>query len=337
MAAKPTVTIAGAGALGLASALALADAGCQVTVCDPVETNASSVAAGMLAPAFEAVLDETARPHLRLLLAARDLWPGLAARAGIALERSGALAVGSAAWLDGLSKRFDALGLHAADVPLIALPSLSPGLSRDVEGALLSREDWRLDAGQALAALRAAAEAAGIVFRREMVAKRETDVLVVATGAARDLAPELEVLTPIKGHILRYATAAQGVTVRAEGGYAAPGDGVLAVGATMEAGVDDAAVDPSKTAALADLATRLFPGLEGARPSIAAGVRAASPDGLPLVGQSREPGVVLAVGARRNGWLLAPLIARMVAACVTEGEAGSHAAFFDPGRFGGQA
>lgn len=333
----PTVTIAGAGALGLASAVALADAGCAVTVCDPAEANASSVAAGMLAPAFEAALDETARPHLRLLLAARDQWPGFAHRTGISLERSGALAVGSAGWLGELSRRFDALGLHAADVPMTALPSLSPGLSTGFDGALLSREDWRLDAGQAMAALRAAAEAAGVAFRREAVRRRDADVLVVATGAARDLAPELASLTPIKGHILRYAAPALGVTVRAEGGYAAPGEGVLAVGATMEPGVGDPAVDPSKTADLEALALRLFPGLEGARPQIAAGVRAASPDGLPLVGRSREDGAVLAVGARRNGWLLAPLIARVVTACVTEGEASPYAGLFDPRRFGGGA
>jgi glycine oxidase len=36
---------------------------------------------------------------------------------------------------------------------------------------------------------------------------------------------------------------------------------------------------------------------------------------LPLVGASHTPGVVLAVGARRNGWLLAPLIAAAVARC----------------------
>ena len=53
------ITVAGAGALGLTTALALADAGAQVTVFDPAgpADNASGVAAGMLAPAFEAVLD----------------------------------------------------------------------------------------------------------------------------------------------------------------------------------------------------------------------------------------------------------------------------------------
>ena len=86
--------IAGAGVLGLATALALADAGCDVTVCDPGGANASSIAAGMIAPVFEAVLDPAARAHFDILLAARDLWPALAQRAGIALDRCGAVAVG---------------------------------------------------------------------------------------------------------------------------------------------------------------------------------------------------------------------------------------------------
>ena len=53
------VRIAGAGVLGLSCALALADAGCAVTVHDPAldGQNASGVAAGMLAPVFETVLD----------------------------------------------------------------------------------------------------------------------------------------------------------------------------------------------------------------------------------------------------------------------------------------
>ena len=66
-----TVIVAGAGVLGLSTALALADAGCAVTVCDPAAeaANASGVAAGMLAPAFETVLDADGPDDLPLLLA----------------------------------------------------------------------------------------------------------------------------------------------------------------------------------------------------------------------------------------------------------------------------
>jgi glycine oxidase len=51
------------------------------------------------------------------------------------------------------------------------------------------------------------------------------------------------------------------------------------------------------------------------------------------VGGSQAPGVVLAVGARRNGWLLAPLVAQMAAACVLGGDLGPYARRFDPLRF----
>jgi glycine oxidase len=63
------------------------------------------------------------------------------------------------------------------------------------------------------------------------------------------------------------------------------------------------------------------------------GVRASTVDGLPLVGWSDRPGVMLAVGARRNGWLLAPLVAGLVAAYLTGKDPGPDAAQFDARRF----
>ncbi len=71
MIGKPRVGSRGPGALGLATALALADAGCRVTIYDPADpgANASGVAAGMLAPAFESILDPASDGHFPLLLA----------------------------------------------------------------------------------------------------------------------------------------------------------------------------------------------------------------------------------------------------------------------------
>ena len=334
----PDVTIAGAGVLGLSCALALAEAGCRVSVRDPggPGANASGVAAGMLAPAFEAILDEQARPHLGLLLHARDLWPAWAQRTGIELDRSGALAVGDDQWLGELFNRFVALDLRPAELPAAAARGLAPGLSESVGGALLTREDWRLDARVALTALRAAGEAAGVTYRAEPVKAREAGLLVIATGASPslgDLAPELSCLSPIKGHIVRFAAPwAGGAVVRARGAYAAPGHDSLSIGATMEPGLADSAVDPGKAAPLRAAAGGVFPALTGAPSEIFAGVRAATPDGLPLAGASTAPGVFLAVGARRNGWLLAPLVAQVVAAAITGGDPGRFASRLDPAR-----
>ncbi|HWU14145.1 MAG TPA: D-amino-acid oxidase, partial [Caulobacter sp.] len=48
---------------------------------------------------------------------------------------------------------------------------------------------------------------------------------------------------------------------------------------------------------------------------------------------SAAPGVMLAVGARRNGWLLAPLVADLVAAYLKGDHPGPDAASLDARRF----
>jgi len=337
----PEVIVAGAGALGLSVALRLAETGCRVSVRDPGEApNASAVAAGMLAPVFEAVLDAETAGDLDLLLAARNLWPALAARSGVTIDRSGTAAVGSEAWLVAVQAGLTRFGLRAADLPRAMLEGLAPGIAPGLRASLV-REDWRLEPRPALQALRRAAQAAGVDFRDEPVTARgKADWLVIATGAGQalaEVAPELAVLSPIKGQLLRFPGRNDGrISLRGEGVYAVPGREGLAIGATMEPGVSDARIDPAALEPLARAGAQLFPALQGEAFTAAAGVRAATPDGLPMVGLSAAPGVVLAVGARRNGWLLAPLAAQVAAACVTGGDPGAYARRLDPGRFGGK-
>jgi glycine oxidase len=338
MGGSPSIVVAGAGALGLASALALARRGARVTVFDPAAPgdNASGVAAGMLAPVFEAVLDASARPHFDLLCAARDLWPDFAAGAGVALARDGALAVGEEPWLQRVGAALTELGAAVRPVTGEALRIAAPGLDRRFGRGLWTGDDWRLEAGPALAALRKAAAAAGVVFRPAQATGQEPcDLMVTATGAAQglaDAAPELAGLTPIKGHILQLAGALRTV-VRGRDIYAAPGRDGLLIGATMEMGIDDRRVDPAKAARLQAAAASLFPGLARAPGEARTGVRAASADGLPLAGWSRTHKVLVAAGARRNGWLLAPLVAQVICACAFGDDPGPYAARLDPRRF----
>ncbi|WP_066730222.1 FAD-binding oxidoreductase [Caulobacter sp. CCH9-E1] len=324
------ISVAGAGAFGLATALRLARAGLAVTLFDPAPPgdNASGVAAGMLAPISEALFDPVSRDHLALMRRARDLWPDFAEALAIPLSRAGVRIEGSDSWRAEVAKRLEQLGVSPTDV---------------------IDEDWRLDARPALAALRAAAEEAGVVFETGAVAAFQPgaltladgrveafDVLVLATGpGVRDgrIAPETAALSPIKGQLLRATLLDdEAVVVRGEGVYLAPGE-ALAVGATMEAGRDDLAPDASATQALRQAAQALRPALDLEGASVEVGVRATTPDGLPLVGWSRAPGVMLAVGARRNGWLFAPLVASMVAAYLTGDNPGPEAAAFDARRF----
>ena len=350
------VVVAGAGAIGHVLALRLLDEGARVILADPAPlgANASGVAAGMLAPAFEAALDPLASGHFPLLKAARDLWPALARRLapfGADLDRSGALWVGDEGSNTAMLQQLADLGAEAELISRAAAEKITPGLFAPA-GAVLTPEDWTIEPSAVLAALRAALAAAGGQVRPAAVTAwrggvaaladgdmAPADILVLATGfLAPGLGlppPELQRLQPIKGQIVSLEADAPrgGPVVRAEGIYVVPRASGPVAGATMEAGVRDLAIDLEASQRLKAAAAGLFPALARAAATGSAGVRASTPDGLPLVGESRVSGIRLAVGARRNGWLLAPLIAQITADQLAGGDGGDFAALFGPSRF----
>lgn len=309
----PRVLVVGAGVAGLASALALGRRGARVELVGH-GPSASAAAAGMVAAASEAVLDGVDGATAELWRRAAGLWPAFAAEHGLELQTAGALHVAEPLELEARAVRAQALGFVAR---------------RTREGLSLP-EDAHLEAPQALGRLVAAAEAAGVV-RREARARlvdgelfveegaRCADVIVLATGwgsaGLAALAPELAGLAPIKGQLLRMqAPGAAGPVLRLAGAYLVPGAKGWTVGATMEPGADDLAPDAALLDGLRRAAAAARPELADARAVAAVGVRAATPDGAPLVGLSRSGRAILATGLRRNGWLLAPLVGEAVAA-----------------------
>lgn len=346
------VCVAGAGALGQAIALDLVQRGAIVTLCDPaaIGDNASGVAAGMLAPGLESVLDPEGLGGFDLFAQARDAWPAFAAEIGqeAGLARCGALWLGEAA----RTERLTALGARAETVSGAQAAALAPGLAirRD---AVLIPDDWRVEPRAMLRAMQkafldlggrrlsegvvACAPGSAVLASGERVA---ADWTVFAGGqpaqGAGRLAPELAVLTPIKGQIIRFeaeTAPCAGPIVRNGQVYIVPAADGPAAGATMEAGVNDRRSDPQTAQRLRAAAAALFPALAEASAEPLAGVRASTPDGLPLLGRSAAGGVLLATGARRNGWLLAPLLAQMAGRIVAGEDAGPWAAAFDPSRF----
>lgn len=352
-----SVAVVGSGVFGLTAALVLARRGARVTLHDPAPLgdNASGVAAGMLAPAFESGLDPASAGHFPLLLRARDRWPDLLGSLGLApasLARDGGLFIGDAAAAAALSARLTAAGAQIERLDRGQALELSPGMALgDADEVLFAPQDWRLEPIPLLRAFHAAFRQAGGQVRGDRVrvvdgrlatadgAGLAADVVVLAAGAEAAgmaaIAPELSLLQPVKGQILHFSGGpSAGPVLRTARGYLTPQPGGPAAGATMEPGLSDRTTDPAALAGLRAEAERLFPSLAGTPARGMAGIRAATPDGLPLVGRSAGgKKVLLCVGARRNGWLLAPLAAELLAATLAGEAAGPDERLLDPTRF----
>ncbi len=310
--------------LGFGVGVLAARSGAQVTVFEPraLGDNASGVAAGMLSPGLEALLEDRSEADYALFDAAYAAWPRFAEALGMAAppdHAAGALYLADPESLDRLTARLAAIGVQAERLTPVAARALQPALAADAGEALHLRRDGRLDPLDTLAALAARLRQAG----GEVVAAplpeppaRGFDATVLAAGYATRrwlaAAPELSALQPIKGHVLHFQGGpTTGPTLRSAAGYAAPQRRGLVFGATMEPGVSDLALDPDAVRRLHASALRLLPGLAKVPYVARTGVRAATPNGRPLVARTAS-GLILATGARRNGWLLAPVICAAV-------------------------
>lgn len=337
MTSSSLIVVVGAGVLGLCTAFELHRRGRAVVVVDPGQTNASRVAAGMIAPAMESAIDEVSPDHARLLRAGRDLWPDFAEAAGVALPRRPAEWRGGD--VDGIEARLRALGFD---------------VRREGDRAV-TNEDYQVDPVQALTALRAALGDA-LVLGRVTALERRADAwrvrigdetldaaaVVLATGVdgaipglpdgVRD---QVEAIQPIRGQIGVVAHPLSDHVLRGPGAYVAPlADGAV-IGATMEPGRRDTAPEAETAERLTTAAWRV---LDRAPEPLSiewrVGVRGATADGLPLAGPAPDgEGLFMALAPRRNGWLLGPLVAAVVADAI-EGRAPSpEARALDPGRF----
>lgn len=315
MSFSPDVIVIGAGVLGLSSAAELAARGYAVTVLDPGAANASSAAAGMIAPSMESLIDGLSPDHAALLKRARDLWPAFAGRAGLTLHLDGAEWRGPDP--DAAVARLHALGFAA---------------ERAGQG-LFTPDDWRIEAQAALLLLsgmpgvnRLKASVSGLsraegLWRALSADGRRWSAahVVIATGAAGPLdgLPEavaalIRRIEPIRGQLTPVRCVAPATVLRGPGGYAAPSPGGALCGATMEAGVRALTPDPAVATRQVEMGLALI-GADGQADAPRVGIRGASPDGLPMAGPSGTDGLSLALAPRRNGWLLGPLVGRIVA------------------------
>ena len=343
------VLVVGAGAIGCAVAAQLADRGLEVVLAggrDP--QTASRVAAGMVAPLSETTLDPESRDAGPVLDAAAAAWPQFAARFGLSLRRCGGLVLRGPDDAAAAGREAPGESIALADARRMA-PFLEvwEGDIRWLAG------ESAIDPAQALAALEARVLAGGGrrvagpvdwdadgAWRAAGGRIRARRTVIAAGHASRGLPhgpAELAVLQPIRGQILQGAARlvpAMAPFVRGPGAYVAPqADGSAMIGATMDAGVGDLAASERDTRRLLSALSAFAPGLAAQPMTARVGIRATTPDALPLVGPSSSPGVLLATGLRRNGWLLAPLVAGMIADYLAGEDPGPQAQRLRPRRF----
>jgi glycine oxidase len=365
------VVVIGGGVIGLACAWRLAEQSASVTLLDPNPgEGASAVAAGMLAPLTEA--HPTEDPLLRLSLTAAQRYPDFvadvvaASGADPGYATQGTLAVAfdadDKAELDVLAAHLAAAGLAAEPLPGRECRRLEPALAPGVRGGLRVDGDRSVDNRRLVAALRLAAERAGVRFVNARATavlddggtvkgvQAETgvipaDVVVVAAGCwSGALHPSLDGLVrPVQGEILRLRARPGAVplgrtiraTVQGYPVYLVPrADGELVVGATQrEAGYDTAVTAGGAYALLRD-ARAVVPGIdEYELVEVRAGLRPGSRDNAPLIGRVGPAGLIAATGHHRSGILLAGVTADAVAAVVADGHLPDYAIAADPARF----
>ncbi|HEX5109104.1 MAG TPA: glycine oxidase ThiO [Vicinamibacterales bacterium] len=359
------VTIVGAGIVGCAIAHELALRGASVVVIDPrgIGGGATRASAGILAPAIEG----HSTSLRRLLQCGLEAYDGfvrrLEAETGTALEydRSGTLQLAldeaEATELEEMARQLSGMNVPHQWLTPPEVSSLEPTTSARVTAALSIPQHGYVAVGPLLGHLATAMSKRGVTVENEVVTALErgaagtrvvtaartieSDAVVVAAGSWSSSVADLRVhpapVRPIRGQLLRLR-APERLASRVLWGsrcYVVPWrDGSMLVGATVE----DVGFDETATTAgvrqLLDASVELLPALDRATfEEVRVGLRPMASDELPVIGASSlMPRLFYATGHYRNGVLLAPFTAALVADLVVDGREREELSITRPGR-----
>ncbi|HEX4783746.1 MAG TPA: glycine oxidase ThiO [Candidatus Sulfotelmatobacter sp.] len=163
--------------------------------------------------------------------------------------------------------------------------------------------------------------------------------VVNCAGAwAGQIAPHLFPTRPVKGQMLCLLMPSRTLlkhVIRAPETYLIPrSDGRLLVGATVEEAGFDKRTDLATIQRFHRAALELVPELRNGKILESwAGLRPGTPDGLPILGATATPGYFVATGHFRDGILLAPITAEIMAAILEGRTPEQDIAPFSPMRF----
>jgi glycine oxidase len=370
MAQAPDIVVVGAGIVGCAVAYELARRGASVEILDErmVGRGATQASAGILAPYVE--LHENS-PLLALAVRSLDLFDEFVERVAsdsgttVSYRRNGTLDVATEdLHLRTLQTTAETLARRGINVELIdaaAARAEEPHLADAVLGGLLIAPHGFVSAADMTRAAALAARRHGARLVEQSGARRVSwtiDGLSVETDrgshsahavvlAAGSWSGSIEIqgiqagvpVRPVRGQLVRLAW--QGPRLRrvvwSPKCYLVPwDDGTVLVGATMEeAGFDERAT-VAGVRDLLEAACDIVPHASTAAfDGVRVGLRPGTSDGLPIIGRSRiVQNLIYATGHFRNGVLLAPLTAKLVADAVLQRHDDPALVAVGPGRFG---
>jgi len=360
------VVVVGGGIIGCCVAFELATRHrVRVTVLERAVpgAEASSAAAGILGAQIESHGKPLDPAIFGLLLASREGHADLDARLnemvgfGSGFKRCGVLKVSIA---DDLEAQYG--WQRDRDVRIAFLDGdearrLEPALAKNIASAVHLPDEAQVDPPQLLRALQQGCAAAGVTFKTGTIVsgiarasgkvigvdvqdgRIEAAAVVVAAGSwssmVSGLPDDLRRVRPVRGQIVQVETRppiARNIVFGARGYVVTRPDGRTLLGATMEEVGHVKEVTVGGVHAVLGHAIGMMPALADAPiTSTWCGFRPATREDRPLIG-AVEPGLFVATGHHRNGVLLAPETARVVADLVGTGRTDRDLTPFAPTR-----
>jgi glycine oxidase len=343
--------IVGAGIIGLSLAIELRKQGLSVLLVEKGEPGreASWAAGGMLVgsgletpPALEPLAKASARMYPEFVHELED-------ESGLKIDLR---SEGTLLWEPAADAR-----LRASHPLSAALTELEPNLAMTDAMPVLVKEQ-SVDPRDLVAAAVAAARHRGADFssgdhvlgvevsdgKAIGVRTNKTSfaggVVVNCSGAwAGQISPHSFPVRPVKGQMLCVVMPERNLlrhVIRTPDVYLIPrSNGRLLIGATVEDAGFDKRIVPTTLQRLRQAALELVPKLADARILEGwAGLRPGTPDALPILGATATPGYFVATGHFRDGILLAPITAMVMAAVITGVDGSLDLSAFSPARFG---
>jgi glycine oxidase len=351
------VIVIGGGIIGLSLSIELRKNGARVLVLDRGEPGreASYAAGGMLA---DCPL-ETPSALQPLAAASARMYPEfvyeLQVESGLYMDLrdQGAIVFPSREHVD--EKPGFSASVIANSLPAV-LAELEPALA-DVDGPAFYLKERSVDPRGLVAAALGAARRRGVDISSGeevtgvslsdgrvsgVVTKKTTyhsaKVVNCAGAWSGKIGPHSFPTRPVKGQMLCLLSPARDLlkhVIRTQEVYLIPrSDGRIIVGTTVEEAGFDKRTDPAVIQRLHRAAIALIPELQKAKiHEDWAGLRPGTPDALPILGLTETPGYYVATGHFRDGILLAPITARVMAQVIEGKDPDHNLDAFSPSRF----